>query len=162
MPALARVSRGGRRQQGTEGYKMSDPNRIRLARILFDSFATGDLSAWQGALAPDFTFSYPGLPNGNGAAEARAYNQPFLDAFTAWSTEVHASAVSGDIVFLLLTIRATLSGPLVTPGGTVPATGQRYTVPLVLVSEIRDGSITREATYWNVPDLLAQIVPAAA
>ena len=139
-----------------------EPSRVTIANSLFDAFAAGDLRQWEARLAPDFSFDYPGMPGGKGAAAARAYNEPFNAAFSDWKTEIHSSATTGDTTFLLMTVHATLSAPLVTPAGTLPATGSRGAVKCVLVSTIRDGKIQHEATYWNVPDLLAQIMPVDA
>ena len=128
-----------------------------LARNLFDGFAKGSLDDWQAALAPDFTWCYPGMPEGRGIVAARAYNEPFNAAFTDWVTDVHAAATDGDTVFLQMTIHATHAAPLATPQGILPASGKRGAVPCVLVAKFRDGLICHEATYWNVLDLMAQI-----
>lgn len=138
-----------------------DHDQIMLARTLFDAFAEGNLDRWQALLAPGFTFRYPGLADGKGAAAARAYNQPFGDAFSDWMTEVHRVAVEGDTVLLEMTIHARHTGPLVTPQGTFAATGRSGAVPCAMVAVIRDRRICYEATYWNVPDLMAQLFPAA-
>lgn len=132
-------------------------DRVSLALSLFDAFAAGDLGRWQERLAADFTFSYPGMPDGRGIDAARAYNAPFTAAFADWKIEVRNSAVSGETVFAEITINATHKGALATPAGTLPATGRRCRVECVLVSRQRGGRILRESTYWNVPDLLAQI-----
>ncbi len=138
---------------------LPDAETTRLALSLFDAFAAGDLDRWQARLAPGFTFAYPGMPDGKGAAAARAYNQPFGEACTDWQTEVHDSAINGETVFLDITVYATLAKPLVTPQGTLPGTGKRAAVKCVIMSRIRDGRILHEATYWNVPDLIAQVLP---
>lgn len=139
---------------------MKDMTQIEmttLARSLFDAFAKGDLDGWQAVLSPEFTWSYPGVADGRSIAAARAYNEPFNAAFADWVTEVHSAAISGETVFLRMTVHATHAAPLVLPQGTVPPSGKRGSVPCVLVAEIRDGLIRHEATYWNVPDLMAQI-----
>lgn len=135
-----------------------DYDNITLARSLFDAFAAGDLGAWQARLAPDFSFDYPGMPGGKGAAAALAYNQPFAAAFSDWVTEVHAAATEGEYVFLSITVHATHSAPLATPQGTLPATHRRGALKAVIFSRIRDGRILHESTYWNVPDLMAQLM----
>lgn len=137
---------------------MIDFENVALSRCLFDAFAAGDLALWEANLAADFTFSYPGMPDGKGVAAARAYNAPFAVAFSDWVTEVHAAAVEGDCVFQSVTIHATHSGALETPQGTLPATGRRGTVKAVIFAKIRDGKLAHEATYWNVPDLMAQLI----
>lgn len=132
---------------------------VTLALSLFNAFAAGDLDRWQKLLTPNFTFAYPGMPEGRGADAARAYNQPFADAFSDWHTDLHHWAKSGDGIFLLITVHATHSRPLVTPAGALPPSGRRGAVKAVLFAEIVNGHIQHEATYWNVPDLVAQIAP---
>lgn len=128
-----------------------------LARSLFDAFAKGDLDSWQAVLSQDFTWSYPGVANGRGIAAARAYNEPFNAAFTDWVTDVHAAAIDGETVFLQMTVHATHAAPLALPQGSLPPTGKRGAVPCLLVAKFHDGLIVHEATYWNVPDLMAHI-----
>jgi steroid delta-isomerase-like uncharacterized protein len=140
---------------------LTELDRIQLARSLFDAFAAGDLDLWQSKLAEDFTFAYPGMPEGRGIAAARAYNQPFNDSFSGWWLDVRRSADNGRTVFLDMVVHATMSRALVLPEATIPASGQSGAVPCVLVADIVDGKIHHEATYWNVADLMAQIAPAA-
>jgi len=97
--------------------------------------------------------------NGRGAEAARAYNRPFADAFSDWRTEVRHWARSGDGIFVLITVHATHSQPLATPAGTLPPSGRRGAVKAALYARIVGGRIRHEATYWNVPDLVAQIAP---
>jgi steroid delta-isomerase-like uncharacterized protein len=137
----------------------AEADRIAFALLLFDAFAAGDLGAWEARLAPDFTFCYPGMPDGKGAAAACAYNQPFAEAFSDWKVEVHNAAIAGNVVMIEMTIHATHTGPLVSPEGTLPATHRHGAVKAALVSEISNGRIHREATYWNIPDLVMQIAP---
>ena len=49
------------------------------------------------------------------------------------------------------------TGPLNTPAGAIPPTGKKASVDGVLITTIKAGKIVREETYWNVPDLLAQL-----
>lgn len=140
----------------------AETEKIALARSLFDAFALGNLAAREDKLAANFTFSYPGLPDGRGIAAARAYNQPFADAFSDWKTEVEQSAISGNTVFLLIKVHATMTGPLASKDGVLPPSGRRGVVPAVVVAEIENGKIRHEATYWNVPDLVVQLMPLAA
>jgi limonene-1,2-epoxide hydrolase len=132
-------------------------DRVQLALSLFNAFAAGDLRLWQDRLAPDFAFSYPGMPDGRGIDAARAYNDPFTSAFSDWKIDVHGTATAGDTVFVEMTVNATQSGPLVTPDGTLPASGRRGSVKCVLVSRQKGDRIVHESTYWNIPDLVAQI-----
>ena len=135
-----------------------DYDNVALARSLFDAFAAGALSLWKAQLSSDFTFAYPGLPDGKGADAAFAYNMPFLAAFSDWVTETHAAAVDGEHVFLSITVHATHSGALVTPQGTLPASQRRGMIKAVIYARVRGGKIVHESTYWNVNDLMAQLI----
>jgi ketosteroid isomerase-like protein len=131
--------------------------QITLARSLFDSFATGNMDAWQTKLAPDYTFGYPGMRYGEGIAAARTFNEPFNAAFTDWQTDVHYAAVDGDTTLLRLTVSFTHSSPLAMPDGVLQPKGARCNVEVAMLAKTRDGRIVREETLWNVPELLAQI-----
>ncbi len=134
--------------------------QITLGRSLFDAFAAGDLDSWQAKLAPDFTFGYPGLRNGSGAAAAREFNAPFNAAFSDWTTVVHCAAVDGDTILMRLIVSFTHSKPLALPYGTLDASGARCDVDVAMVVKVRDGKILREETLWNVAELVDQIKSA--
>ena len=128
------------------------------ARALFDSLSSGDFSTWEAQLAPDFTASYPGLRGSRSKAEALAFNKVFPAAFPDLQFTFTNSARAGDVVYLSMSCTARHLGPLVTPEGTIPATGRTGHLTAVAVVTLRDGKILREETYWNVPDLIGQLV----
>jgi len=53
--------------------------------------------------------------------------------------------------------KGTHDGPLATPTGPIPPTGKKGSIDGVLIATIKNGKIVREETYWNIPDLLAQL-----
>jgi steroid delta-isomerase-like uncharacterized protein len=130
---------------------------VQQGKALLDAFNARDLSLWQRQLADTFTASYPGLRDCRDAETARAFNAPFLAAFSDLHFQVTGTATEGDRAIVLWTGRGTHDGPLVTPAGTIPPSGKSGAVDGVLVATVRNGRIVREETYWNVPDLLAQI-----
>lgn len=136
------------------------PEQIALGRSLFDAFAADDLESWQSKLAHDFTFGYPGLRNGSGAAAAREFNAPFNAAFCDWTTVVHTAGVDGDTILMRLTVSFTHSKPLALPNGTLDASGARCDVDVAMVVKTRDGKIVREETLWNLAELVEQIKSA--
>jgi ketosteroid isomerase-like protein len=143
-----------------ESLVKATPEQIALGRSLFDAFAAGDLETWQSKLAHDFTFGYPGLRNGTGAAAAREFNTPFNAAFSDWTTVVHSAAMDGDTILMRLTVSFTHSKPLALPGGTLDALGARCDVDVAMVVTVRDGKILREETLWNVAELVDQMTLA--
>jgi steroid delta-isomerase-like uncharacterized protein len=136
---------------------MTASTLVRQGQALLDAFNARDLSTWQRQLAGNFTASYPGCRDCGDAKTARAFNEPFLAAFSDLHFEIRSAVADGDRMIYLWTGRGTHDGPLVTPQGTLPPSGKKGSVDGVLVATVGDGKIVREETYWNVPDLLAQI-----
>jgi ketosteroid isomerase-like protein len=143
-----------------EFFVKATPEQIALGRSLFDAFAADDLEIWQAKLAHDFTFGYPGLRYGSGAAAAREFNAPFNAAFSDWATVVHAAAVDKDTILMRLTVSFTHTKPLALPHGTLDTSGARCDVDVAMVVETRDVKIVREETLWNVAELVDQIKSA--
>lgn len=132
-------------------------NNIQLGKALLDGFNTRDLSAWEGALADNVQLSYPSFRNMQGKAAAKAYNAPFPAAFSDLTMTVTSAVEDGDRVIYTWTAKGTHDGALVTAAGAIPPTGKKATIDGVLITTIHGGKIVREETYWNIPDLLAQL-----
>lgn len=132
-------------------------NNIQLGKALFDGINMRDLSAWESVLADDVEVSYPGFRNMHGKAAAKAYNAVFPAAFSDLTITINSTVVDGDRVIYTWTAKGTHDGSLVTPAGAIPPTGKKASVDGVLITTIKAGKIVREETYWNVPDLLAQL-----
>jgi steroid delta-isomerase-like uncharacterized protein len=127
------------------------------ATALVDGFNTRDLGIWEAQVAEDAEFSYPGFRGQRGRAAARAYNAPFLAAFSDLHFHVHQVTVDGDRSIVTLTARGTHDGPLVTPMGTFQASGKVGEVDGVFIVTTRNGVIVREETYWDRAELMAQL-----
>lgn len=127
-----------------------------LATCLFDAFNQRDLSAWASHVAPDAQFSYPGF-RARGVEAARAYNAPFLAAFSDLHFQVHYVLVDGDRSVAKVTGRGTHDGPLVTEMGTIPPTGRTIEVDALIAVTTHDGRIVQEETYWDRADMMAQL-----
>ena len=136
---------------------MSNEAIIPTARALIDAFNAHDLSIWERALAEDFVGEYP-MARGLGKAQARAYNEGFLTAFSDFSFTLHKAIANGESVALHWTGGGTHDGPLQTPTGqTIPPTGKRGTLSGVFLVDVKDGKITRERTYWDEFELMSQL-----
>ena len=132
-------------------------NVTQIGRALLDGFNGRDLGAWEAALAPDATFSYPGLRGGCDRATAVAFNASFPAAFSDRHFAVTRTIAQGDTVAYCWVATGTHDGPLATPNGAIPPTGRRGEIPGVLIATVRDGRIVREETYWNLVELLGQL-----
>lgn len=138
---------------------MSTPaqGNLKLALSFIDGFNAHDLSSWAAQLADDFTAEYPGAPSLNREV-ARLYNEAFLPAFPDIHFDVIRTIANGDCVVTHWTATGTHSGPLATMSGqTIPPTNRRGTVRGVLITEIKDGKIASERTYWDQVSLLTQL-----
>jgi predicted ester cyclase len=142
---------------------MDQDTLVTTARSLFDAFNARDLSRWERALSPRFVADYPCAP-GLDRAAARAYNAPFLDAFSDLRFSVQRSIVQGDTVVLDGSAAGTFDGPLHSPAGVIAPNGRTGSVRIVLIAEVRDGRLVREQTVWNQLDLFQQlgIIPGRA
>ena len=126
-----------------------------LATALFDAFNQRDLSAWEAQLAPDAEFSYPGFRGDREAA--RAYNAPFLAAFSDLQFQTHYIVADGERSVAKITGRGTHDAPFVTPQGTVPASGRAIEVDGIVVVTTRNNLIVQEETYWDRASMLQQL-----
>jgi steroid delta-isomerase-like uncharacterized protein len=136
---------------------MNTLSDIKTGQALLDAFNTRDLDTWQAKLADTFTASYPGMREISNKDVARAYNGPFLQAFSDLSMQVTQVIADGDAVVYKWIGSGTHDGSLATPSGAIPPTGRKAAIPGVLVTTIKDGKITREETYWNQVELMAQL-----
>jgi steroid delta-isomerase-like uncharacterized protein len=86
------------------------------------------------------------------------------DAFPDVNGEITNAFGSGDQAVLQIVWTGTQSGALVGPGGTIPPTGQKVTLPACQVVTVRDGKIARTDHYFDLLSMLTQlgVVPAQA
>ena len=97
--------------------------------------------------------------------------QQFRDFFMAFKTAMpdlviqHTNTIAGgDQVAVEFVASGTHTGPLMTPAGAVPASGNRVTLNVIEVHEWKDGKLSRIANYQDAMALLTQVgaLPAPA
>jgi uncharacterized protein (TIGR02246 family) len=123
----------------------------------------GDLEGFLELFQPDCEIVFPGALL-RGIDQWREFQRMYLEAFPDGSYEVRHNEPVGDIVFVEGVWSGTHTGPLTTPEGELPATGQRVTVPFALVITIRDGRLATVHNYHDRFDFLTQLglLPAPA
>lgn len=142
---------------------MSRESKIKTAMALIDSFNAHDLNGWYETLAHDYVASYP-LAREMNKEQARAYNQPFISAFPDLHFNVLRTLVDGDYVVIHWMASGTHTEPLKTMAGdTIPATGKKVSLPVMVITQVNDGKIECEWTGWDQVELLTQmgLMPAA-
>jgi predicted ester cyclase len=141
---------------------MTAQDNLTTALTFMDSLNAHDMSKWAGKLAPNFSGDYPGA-SGLNAQGARMFNESFFPAFSNLHFDVQRTLVAGDSVIIEWRAGGAHDGPLTNAAGqTIPATYRAGSISGVLISEVKDGQIVRERTYWDQLELLGQLglVPA--
>ena len=62
-----------------------------------------------------------------------------------------------DKIVTVWTLTATQTGPMITPGGTMPATGKKISVTGMSISYLKDGKFVKEVIINNVLDMMMQM-----
>lgn len=88
---------------------------------------------------------------------SRRYNTMWADGFPDGAITVDRVIPSGDIVVVEFTGRGTHTGDLVTPMGTIPATGRSVTLQLCDVLQFEGGRIRSQRSYFDSGSLMAQL-----
>ena len=87
-----------------------------------------------------------------------------MDAWRGWATALPDSrasfdkvSVSGNTVTLELTWRGAQTGPLETPGGTLPPSGRSIEIRACQVVEVADGKVQSVRHYFDMATILQQL-----
>ena len=135
---------------------MADQDRVQTARSVVDAFNTSD---WDGTLK----LLGNGVYNEIGT-QRRLQGDELIEALKSWKQAMPdvkgtvTGAVAGDNqVVLELTWRGTQTGPLVTPGGTVPASGKSQATPAAWVFDFAGDEIKESRQYFDMMSFMQQI-----
>jgi steroid delta-isomerase-like uncharacterized protein len=137
---------------------MADQDLITVATEFIDAFNTGDWQRFRGMLANDVVYQETGTQRRIQGADAyvqlcQGWKQAFPDVIGT----IQNACTGGSIVAQEITWEGTHTGPLEGPGGTIPATGTRVTVPASFWV-IFDGNVVKEAHhYLDVLSLMQQL-----
>ena len=131
---------------------------LRLVNELVDAFNAGDWSRFREGLADDVTYEETGTGRRLQGADA------YLELCQGWKagfpdargTVRHAIA-SGDTALLEVLWEGTHTGPLVGPGGTIPASGKRIRTPAAFVATVEATKVRAARHYLDLMALLQQI-----
>ena len=136
---------------------MTSEEQTQLARSFIAAFNDGDWQSLEKTICPAVQYQeIPTKTSMRGAA-------PFLELCKGWksimsdcSGEVTHSLVSGDTVVLEVTWSGTQSGPIQTPLGEYPASGQFQKTDGVQILTMSDGKITGIKNHFDLLSMLMQ------
>jgi steroid delta-isomerase-like uncharacterized protein len=97
-----------------------------------------------------------------GAADVVTMWKGWGEAMPDSNGTIESVAVSGNTVVLELTWRGTHTGPLRTPSGDLPPTGNRFEVRACMVVDVADGQARTMRQYFDMMTMLTQLGIAAA
>ncbi len=127
----------------------------RVAERFYDSFEAGDLGAARACFADACITASPigDLDPTQHDAFVRAFKGGVPDA----RMEVLRGAEAGDQVFVHGRLRGTHTSDLVSPGGTLPATGNILDLPFADYFRVADGRILAREIIWDQVAMLGQL-----
>jgi steroid delta-isomerase-like uncharacterized protein len=136
---------------------------LSIARENVDAFSKGDQKRFQSLFASDAV--YREFATGReikGPDQITSAAWGWRDAFPDASGEITNSFASGDQAVLQITWTGTQKGALVSPGGTIPATGRQVSVPACQVARIQNEKIASVDHYFDMMGMLVQLGVAPA
>ena len=137
---------------------MSSEENKQIALSLLKAINARDLSLWSQHLAEDYTAEHPGVSMPLNKIRSMGYQQRFVTALPDIHLEALHVLAEGDHVLIHWTGSGTHAERLATlTGETIPPTRRRVRVSGTLLTELRDGKIVHEWTYWDQLSLLAQL-----
>jgi steroid delta-isomerase-like uncharacterized protein len=129
-----------------------------VVRSFFEAFNAGDLDAAAATVSSDFElWDVAAGHRFHGPAGCRQWLETFRIALPDAHTELVNVFVEGSRVATEHIGRGTHTGPLVTPAGTIPATGRPVELRLAELYEVQEDRITRLNAYYDSASLMRQL-----
>lgn len=142
---------------------MSNQDALAVAHAWLDAFNSSDWEKAKAYLASDSVYEEYGTQRHIEGSDA------IVQLYQAWKAAmpdvegtVTNTYTSGSKVALELAWDGTHTGPLVTPGGTIPASGKRQHTPVIMTVEVEGGKIRKSSNYFDMLTFLQQIGAAPA
>lgn len=128
---------------------------LDTARRYYDRFAAGDFAGLTALFAPECATVTPA--GTMSAGEHEAFGRAFKDALPDAHMEVVKAVEAGPEVFVAGRFVGTHTGDLVTPQGTVPASGNALDLPFADYYRVAGGLIVEHQVWWDQAGMLAQL-----
>ena len=137
---------------------MAEQDPIRVARENIEAFNAGDWQRVKATLAPDSVYDEVGTQRRlQGADEIVQALQGWKQAMPDAKGTITNAIASGNTVTLEITWEGTQTGPLMGPGGSLPASGKRQVTRAAWIATIQGDKIKESHHYFDMMSLLQQI-----
>jgi steroid delta-isomerase-like uncharacterized protein len=130
-------------------------NALDTANRFFELFAAGDLDGADDAYADDCQFVMPSGPMTK--AEHRMMGEAFHAALPDAHMVVDHAVDGGDEVFIEGRFIGTHTGDMQSPGGTIPASGNKLELRFADYFRVAGGRVTEHRTYFDQADMMRQL-----
>jgi steroid delta-isomerase-like uncharacterized protein len=134
---------------------------LSMVHAHYDALNAGDLEAAGAYFADDVETITPGGTL-RGKEAFTALGEGFLKAVPDMRHEIVRTFEDGDTIVVEGVYSGTQTGPLESPQGTLPPSGNAFAFPYVDVLQTKDGKCVSHRVYWDNVTFLAQIgaIPA--
>jgi steroid delta-isomerase-like uncharacterized protein len=137
---------------------MAEQDLIQAARGVVDAFNASDWERCKAALAPDSLYDEVGTSRRvEGVGDIIPCWQAWKEAMPDVKGSVMTAFATGNTVILEVTWTGTHTGPLVSPQGTVPATGKQQTTRASWVLNFDGGKIKASRHYFDMLSFMQQL-----
>jgi len=118
---------------------------ILLNRFM-ETVMNADTTLAEEMLHPDCVLRYPLLPEPiKGIDGYKAFIKSVPNIFSKFKAVIEEVNVKGDKIWCRYSMEGINSGPL----GDAPATGKKFQITGMAITQIKDGKIIDDETYWN-------------
>jgi steroid delta-isomerase-like uncharacterized protein len=137
---------------------MAEQDSINIARGVVEAFNNDDWERMAGLLTPDSLYRELGTQREmRGSAEIMQALQGWKQAMPDVKASVTNALASGNTALLEVVWEGTHTGPLQSPGGTIPASGKLQRTPSAFIFEITGDKVKESRNYFDMVTFLQQI-----
>jgi ketosteroid isomerase-like protein len=145
---------------GKEEQMSTSTSAVEPEAIVREAYATAermDLGGWRALFTEDGIFTDQSIRVTYKGADLDYPVRQYGTAFADMHRELYDLWTVGDTVIVRLALQGTHSGPLETPFGTIPPTGNRMDAPCADIFELADGKIKKFDCYPEGSVILTQL-----
>jgi ketosteroid isomerase-like protein len=132
-------------------------NAKQITDRFWTLFEAGQLDELKNIIDPDISFKMPGAPVVRGRDALLQMLSAYRAAFPDLRHEAKSHVENGDTIAIELIATGTHKGPMVTPQGTVPPTGNKVVWESCDYIRVRDGRVMSWHVYHDTVPFLTAI-----
>jgi predicted ester cyclase len=122
-----------------------------------------DIEAYLANQRPDVEIRLPGGAALHGREQVREYTEAMWEAFPDGTLTFGDQVLAEDVAATEVVFTGTHTGPMPTPGGSIPPTGRRVSLRSASILRIEHGLVASERVYVDQLEMMTQLglMPAA-